>query len=105
MMDFVWVQFYNNGPCNHGQGGFIESLQAWSKDLSSGSGQGPKLYVAAIADTNQGSGFIDASSLGAEMSKVKALNLPNFGGYALWDGSLAIANSMVTSVKNKLVAT
>ncbi|KAL9023007.1 MAG: hypothetical protein Q9196_007432, partial [Gyalolechia fulgens] len=33
-MDFVFVQFYNNGDCNVGQPGFEASLRAWSQDLS-----------------------------------------------------------------------
>ncbi|KAL8654482.1 MAG: hypothetical protein Q9226_003414, partial [Calogaya cf. arnoldii] len=45
-MDFVFVQFYNNGDCNIGQPGFAASLKAWSQDLSA-KGDGPKLYVGA----------------------------------------------------------
>ena len=43
-MDFVWVQFYNNGDCNVGASGFMASLTAWSGDLSA-KGAGPQLYV------------------------------------------------------------
>ncbi|KAL8777726.1 MAG: hypothetical protein Q9213_007741, partial [Squamulea squamosa] len=45
-MDFVFVQFYNNGDCNIGQPGFAASLKAWSQDLSA-NGKGPKLFVGA----------------------------------------------------------
>ena len=45
-MDFVFVQFYNNGDCNVGQPGFEASFKAWSSDLSA-KGAGPKLYIGA----------------------------------------------------------
>ncbi|KAL9046243.1 MAG: hypothetical protein Q9214_000870, partial [Letrouitia sp. 1 TL-2023] len=45
-MDFVFVQFYNNGDCNVGQPGFEASLKAWSGDLAA-KGAGPKLFIGA----------------------------------------------------------
>lgn len=39
-MDFVFVQFYNNGNCNIDTNGFVDSLKAWSADLTS-EGAGP----------------------------------------------------------------
>ena len=99
--DFVWTQFYNNGNCNHGQGAsFMDSVQGWSKNLA---GSDAKLYVAAIASTNQGSGYIDADALAAEAAEVKKMGLSNFGGYALWDASLAMqAGGMHTKLKAAL---
>ena len=99
--DFVWVQFYNNGACNHGAGStFTDSVQQWSKTLA---GSNAKLYVAAIASGNQGSGFIDGPELAKEAAEVKAMGLPNFGGYALWDASLAMqGGGMQTSLKQAL---
>ncbi|MBC7854174.1 MAG: hypothetical protein IAF94_12135, partial [Pirellulaceae bacterium] len=51
-MDFVWVQFYNNGAanCNVGQPGFLASFRAWSADL----GARPKLYLGALASAASG---------------------------------------------------
>ena len=99
--DFVWVQFYNNGACNHGAGQtFTDSVQKWSQNLA---GSRAKLYVAAIAATNQGSGYIDADALAQEAAQVKGLGLANFGGYALWDASLAMgAGGMQTKLKAAL---
>ena len=101
LCDWVWVQFYNNGKCNHGAGStFTDSVSQWSQNLS---GSNAKLYVAAIASGNQGSGFIDADALAAEAAEVKKMGLANFGGYALWDASLAIqAGGMHTKVRAAL---
>ncbi|KPI42488.1 Endochitinase 3 [Cyphellophora attinorum] len=37
VLDYVWVQFFNNPSCNVNAGsGFLASLQAWSNDLAAG---------------------------------------------------------------------
>jgi len=87
-MDFVWVQFYNNGPCNHGASGFMDSVKSWSSKLT-----GPKLYIAAPGDkASAGSGYIDAGAMASEIAQVKGA-IKNLGGYALWDYDTAAKNS------------
>ncbi|KAI4227067.1 MAG: hypothetical protein L6R36_002686 [Xanthoria steineri] len=91
-MDFVFVQFYNNGDCNIGQPGFAASLKAWSQDLAA-RGAGPKLYVgvpgcAACA----GSGYLDADQMKGVIEGAMAAGLSNFGGVMLWDGPEGKAN-------------
>lgn len=91
-MDFVFVQFYNNGDCNVGQPGFAASLKAWSQDLAA-RGAGPKLYVgvpgcAACA----GSGYLDAEQMKGVIEGAMAARLSNFGGVMLWDGPEGKAN-------------
>lgn len=88
-MDFVFVQFYNNGDCNLGAPGFAASFQKWSEALQTG--RRPRLFVAAMADVKDGTGFVDAGRLMGEVGKVKGVGV-NLGGVALWDGSQAIAN-------------
>jgi len=87
-MDFVWVQFYNNGPCNHGASGFEASVKDWSSKLTK-----PKLYIATPGSQGSaGSGYISAADITKEIASVKAMNLKNFGGYAIWDASTAALN-------------
>lgn len=93
------VQFYNNGNCNHGAAGFIDSVRAWSDYLSNGSA---KLYIAALASPDQGSGFVGPDELAVEVQTVKGLGLFNFGGYALWDASLGMEAEMGLTVKKAL---
>ena len=85
-MDFVFVQFYNNGDCNVGQPGFEASLKAWSQDLAA-KGKGPKLYIGAPACTEcAGSGYLPGSQMGGVLDTAKAAGLSNLGGVMLWDG-------------------
>lgn len=92
-MDFVWVQFYNNGDCNVGASDFISSLTAWSSDLSA-TGKGPMLYIGAPGCTAcAGSGYLDPTAMASAIDTAKAANLKNLGGVMLWDGPEAIENT------------
>ncbi|KAL9595628.1 MAG: hypothetical protein Q9219_006334 [cf. Caloplaca sp. 3 TL-2023] len=91
-MDFVFVQFYNNGDCNVGQPGFAASLKAWSQDLSA-SGKGPKLFVGAPGCSScAGSGYLDAGQVEGVLKDAMAAGLSNLGGVMLWDGPKGKAN-------------
>ncbi len=94
------MQFYNNGGCNHGGGSFTSSVQQWSKNI----GPTAQLYIGALADAGQGSGFLAADALAQEVKTIQGLGLSNFGGYALWDASEAKASGMGTTLKAALGA-
>ncbi|KAI4085913.1 MAG: hypothetical protein LQ344_008027 [Seirophora lacunosa] len=92
-MDFVFVQFYNNGDCNVGQPGFEASLMAWSRDLQGAQGEGPKLYIGAPGcSACAGSGYLGAAQMAGVLQRAKAAGLSNLGGVMLWDGSEGMAN-------------
>lgn len=92
-MDFVFVQFYNNeaAKCDIGQPGFVDSLKAWSGDLSGNSttpGKGPKLFVGAPACPKcAGKGYLEPKDMGGVIKSAMAANITNFGGVMLWDGA------------------
>lgn len=89
-MDFVFVQFYNNGDCNVGASGFVDSFKAWSSDLSA-KGTGPKLYIGAPGCTAcAGSGYVDPTNMAGVVASVK--DVSNLGGVMLWDGSESSMN-------------
>lgn len=91
-MDFVFVQFYNNLPCNIGSAGFSDSLSAWSSDLAS-KGSKAKIYVGAPACSDcAGSGYLAPDAMTQAIKGALGKNLPNFGGVSLWDGAEALAN-------------
>ena len=98
-MDFVFVQFYNNAAanCDIGQPGFINSLKAWSGDLSGNSttpGKGPKIYVGAPAcEKCAGKGYLAPDAIGPVIKSAMTANLTNFGGVMLWDGTEAKLNT------------
>ena len=89
-MDFVFVQFYNNGDCNVGQPGFVDSFKAWGSDLSA-KGAGPKLYIGAPGcQACAGSGYVDPTTMASVVDSVKSVS--NLGGVMLWDGPEAVMN-------------
>lgn len=92
--DFVWVQFYNNPSCNLGSDGFQSSFSAWSANLSAVSSTPgtPRLYVGAGAFQGAGTGYVNGSGLSSAISLARELNVSNFGGMMLWDGSEGMAN-------------
>ena len=91
-MDLVWVQFYNNGECDIGQTGFLDSFKGWSSDLNR-NGLGPKLYIGAPACAKcAGQGYIDASTMDSVVRSAQSAGVDNFGGVMLWDGAEAVEN-------------
>lgn len=93
-MDFVFVQFYNNGDCNIGQPGFADSFKAWSQDLASGANGGPKLYIGAPGcSACAGSGYVEPAQLDGVLQSAMAAGVGNFGGVMLWDGPEAMENT------------
>lgn len=92
LVDFVWVQFYNNPECNLNAPGFEASFKAWSEDLGNGTNHGPKLYIGAPAFAEGGNGYLDVAGLSGIIQKVKGYGVDNFGGVMLWDGSEAVEN-------------
>jgi len=108
-MDFVFVQFYNNGDCNIGQPGFAASLKAWSQDLSA-KGKGPKLYVGAPGCAEcAGSGYVQPGQLKGVLQGALGAGVGNMGGVMLWDGPEAMVNTQggtdyLTTVKGALGA-
>ncbi|PON28495.1 chitinase [Trichoderma gamsii] len=87
-LDFVWVQFYNNGDCNIAQSDFLNSVQTWSSGIGNA-----KLYIGALASGADGDqGFADANTLLGAIQDVKNINLPNYAGAMLWEAQLAVQN-------------
>ncbi|KAL8823640.1 MAG: hypothetical protein Q9191_005672 [Dirinaria sp. TL-2023a] len=92
-MDFVFVQFYNNGDCNVGQPGFADSFKAWSQDLAA-NGAGPKLYIGAPGCSScAGSGYVAPAQLDGVLQSAMQAGVSNFGGVMLWDGPEALENT------------
>ena len=91
-MDFIFVQFYNNGDCNVGQAGFLDSFKAWSSDLSAQGGKG-KLFIGAPACPScAGSGYLDPGAMDGVVASVKSAGVGNWGGVMLWDGAEGVVN-------------
>jgi chitinase len=86
LCDFVWVQFYNNPPCNIRSDGFATSLQGWSQILSSSK---THLYLGASAwpgaDNTTYKYIGTTKGMETVAQNVKKIDLCNFGGVMFWD--------------------
>lgn len=81
LFDYVWVQFYNNPPCQY-SGGSIENLKNyWNKWTTIQAG---KIFLGLPAASGAaGSGFIPSDVLVSQV--LPAINSsPKYGGVMLW---------------------
>jgi chitinase len=95
--DFVWVQFYNNDPCQIGSAGFSASVEQWSSFLSQSTmAVQPRLYVGVPAYSLAGpaayAAIGNAEGMVSVASSVVQLDLSNLGGIMLWDGPEGMLN-------------
>ncbi|WVZ55045.1 hypothetical protein U9M48_005761 [Paspalum notatum var. saurae] len=100
LFDYVWIQFYNNPPCQYTPGSMVNLINSWNQWTTGVKAKNIFLGLPAAPDA-AGSGFIPVVSLKAQV--LPALkNSTKYGGVMLWskfyddqDGySLAIKNSV-----------
>ncbi|XP_014493423.1 acidic endochitinase-like [Vigna radiata var. radiata] len=79
LFDIVWVQFYNNPPCEYSSGNLISSWNQWT------SSQAKQLFLGVPASTDAAeSGFIPADVLTSQvLPTIKGSS--KYGGVMLWD--------------------
>lgn len=98
LCDFVYVQFYNNPPCEIGSSNFINSIQQWSTALNSSTlNPKPKLYLGAPAWSAAGNSAYEhigsAEGMQGIAKSIEDMNLANFGGVMFWDGPESMQNT------------
>lgn len=94
------MQFYNNGICNIGQSGFVDSFTAWSKNIAGG----PTLFIGAPAcEACAGTGYLAPAAVTTAIKSATAANVPNMGGVMLWDGSEGMTNTAGGQNYNQVV--
>lgn len=91
LVDFVFVQFYNNPSCDLDAPGFQRSFADWSNDLAAVSNT-TKVFIGAGAFEGAGSGYVVGAGLSSMVSLVREMEVENLGGVMLWDGSEALSN-------------
>ncbi|XP_039172454.1 acidic endochitinase-like [Eucalyptus grandis] len=81
LFDYVWVQFFNNPPCEYNSGNITNLQNAWNQWTSNTAG---KIFLGLAASLDAANnGFIPASDL---ISKVLPAikGSANYGGVMLW---------------------
>lgn len=88
-LDYVWVQFYNNGNCNVAKSGFNTAVQKWASNIGDA-----QLFIGALASGADGDqGYVDVNTLLSAIHGVQNMNISNFGGAMIWEAQLAVKNN------------
>ncbi|KAL8049536.1 hypothetical protein ABFX02_06G025900 [Erythranthe guttata] len=100
LFDYVWVQFYNNPPCQYTSGNTVNLKNSWLRWTSSV--KAGKIFLGLpAAPQAAGSGFIPADVLTAEILPVIRKSR-KYGGVMLWskywDDRSGYSTSIVKSV-------
>ncbi|XP_052172425.1 hevamine-A-like [Diospyros lotus] len=82
LFDYVWVQFYNNPPCQYTAGNTDKIITSWKKWTASIPAR--RVFLGLPASPGAaGSGFIPASVLTTQiLPEIKSS--PKYGGVMLW---------------------
>nr|KYP74830.1 Acidic endochitinase [Cajanus cajan] len=100
LCDYVWVQFYNNPPCQYTTGNVVYLQNSWL--LWTSKVPVAKIFLglpAALNASNNGSGYIPPSILTSEVLPV-VKNSTNYGGVMLWSKYYDNLTNYSSSIKN-----
>ncbi|KAI4328424.1 hypothetical protein L6164_020781 [Bauhinia variegata] len=98
LFDFVWVQFYNNPPCQYSAGGIgnlEDAWKQWTQDIPAN-----KVFLGLPACPQAaGSGFIPAADLTSQvLPAIKSS--AKYGGVMLWSRYYDGQSGYSASIKN-----
>lgn len=82
LFDYVWVQFYNNAPCQYSSGNATNLINSWNRWITSVKARKIFLGLPAAPDA-AGSGYIPPDVLTSEILPVIKRS-PKYGGVMLW---------------------
>ncbi|XP_003569375.3 acidic endochitinase [Brachypodium distachyon] len=100
LFDYVWVQFYNNPPCQYAQGSTTNLMDSW-KQWTSGIHAKYIFLGLPAAPAAAGSGFIPAASL--ESQVLPALKgSSKYGGVMLWSKFYDDQDGYSSAIKNSV---
>ena len=100
LFDYVWVQFYNNHPCQYSPGNtskILASLKRWANIRAI-----KKLFLGLpAAKAAAGSGYIPPGVL---ISKIlpEIKKSPKYGGVMLWNRYYDKVNGYSAAIKTKV---
>lgn len=98
LFDYVWVQFYNNPPCQYSASGIGSLKAAWKQWTSNIPAN--KIFLGLPASpAAAGSGFISASDLTSKvLPAIKGS--PKYGGVMLWSRYYDAQSGYSSNIKN-----
>uniref|UniRef100_A0A0E0JMP7 Uncharacterized protein n=1 Tax=Oryza punctata TaxID=4537 RepID=A0A0E0JMP7_ORYPU len=86
LFDHVWVQFYNNPPCQYAAPGDVSALQSAWEQWTAGLPAATLFLGLPGSPDAADSGFVDADTLASEVLPVVE-GAANYGGVMLWSRS------------------
>nr|AFV30205.1 putative class III chitinase [Elaeis guineensis] len=100
IFDYVWIQFYNNPPCQYSSGSIDNLTGAWSTWISSVTATNFFLGLPASTDA-AGSGYIPPDVLTSQvLPAIKGT--AKYGGIMLWNRFYDEQNNYSTTVKDSV---
>ncbi|KAK1270000.1 hypothetical protein QJS04_geneDACA008124 [Acorus gramineus] len=103
LFDYVWIQFYNNPPCQYNAdfnpSNLLNSWDVWTSDVNV-----KKAFVGLPASLDAaGSGYIEPENLkSAVLPEVK--KSPKYGGVMLWNRYQDIQNKYSAAIISDVVS-
>ncbi|EOY23403.1 hypothetical protein QUC31_008246 [Theobroma cacao] len=100
LFDYVWVQFYNNAPCQYSPGNTSKLLASWKRWAAIGAIK--KLFLGLpAAKAGAGSGYIPPGVLTSKiLPEIK--KSPKYGGVMLWNRYLDKVTGYSAAIKSKV---
>lgn len=100
LFDYVWVQFYNNGPCQYSTGNTKKILDSW-KNWAKMKGVKKLFLGLPAARAAAGSGYIPPNVLKSQILPViKKYN--KYGGVMLWNRYYDRVNGYSAAIKGSV---
>ncbi|KAL6971972.1 Acidic endochitinase [Sarracenia purpurea var. burkii] len=100
LFDYVWVQFYNNPPCQYTSGNTTNLLNSWKTWTTSVNAR--RIFMGLPASTAAaGSGFIPANVLTGQILPVINKS-PKYGGVMLWSKYYDDQSGYSASIKSSV---
>ncbi|KAJ4963327.1 hypothetical protein NE237_023266 [Protea cynaroides] len=100
LFDHVWVQFYNNAPCEYTSGNVTNLLNSWKTWTSSVPASKIFLGLPASSDA-AGSGYIPADVLTSEVLPVTKTS-SKYAGVMLWSRYYDLQSGYSSSIKSSV---
>ncbi|XP_078151330.1 hevamine-A-like [Carex rostrata] len=100
IFDYVWVQFYNNAPCQYSSGDITNLVNSWNTWTSSFQVTNVFLGIPASTDA-AGSGYIPPNDLTSQVLPA-IQGSSNYGGIMLWNRYYDLENNYSAQVKGSV---
>jgi chitinase len=100
LFDYVWVQFYNNPPCQYAPGSMDNLVKAWNQWTTGINATYIFLGLPAAPDA-AGSGFIPATSLDSQVLPTLKSST-KYGGVMLWSKFYDDQDGYSKTIKNSI---